>query len=242
LNNAAKYTDAGGCIDLTVEASPNEVQVRVRDNGMGIPAELLPNIFELFTQGRRSLDRSQGGLGLGLALVRRLIEMHGGRVEAHSAGSGRGAEFIVHLPRAATAPAHEGSGPGGGEPASGSAGVRVLVVDDNIDSAESMALLLSLDGHEVRTAFDGPDALAVAEAFQPEVVLLDIGLPGMDGYEVAKQMRNLPGLQKALMIAVTGYGQADDRARSKAAGFDHHLVKPVDPEILSALLATLRAD
>lgn len=242
LNNAAKYTDAGGCIDLTVEASPNEVKVRVRDTGMGIPGELLPNIFELFTQGSRSLDRSQGGLGLGLALVRRLIEMHGGRVEAHSAGSGSGAEFIVHLPRVATAPAHEGSGPGGGEPASGSAGVRVLVVDDNIDSAESMALLLSLDGHEVRTAFDGPDALAVAEAFQPEVVLLDIGLPGMDGYEVAKQMRNLPGLQKALMIAVTGYGQADDRARSKAAGFDHHLVKPVDPEILSALLATLRAD
>lgn len=242
LNNAAKYTDAGGCIDLIVEASPDDVVVRVRDNGMGIPGELLPNIFELFTQGSRSLDRSQGGLGLGLALVRRLIEMHGGRVEAQSAGSGSGAEFIVHLPRVAAAPAQEGSGSAGGEPVSSSAGVRVLVVDDNVDSAESMALLLSLDGHEVRTAFDGPGALAVAAEFQPEAVLLDIGLPGMDGYEVAKQMRNLPGLQKALMIAVTGYSQADNRARSKAAGFDHHLVKPVDPEILSALLATLRSD
>ncbi|HYE35113.1 PAS domain S-box protein [Methylocaldum sp.] len=241
LNNAAKYTDAGGCIDLTVEIVPNEVLVRVRDNGMGIPGELLPHIFELFTQGSRSLDRSQGGLGLGLALVRRLIEMHGGRVEAQSAGSGRGAEFIVHLPRIAAAPSHEASGSAGNGSASKPAGVRVLVVDDNVDSAESMALLLSLDGHDVRTAFDGPGALTVAAEFQPEAVLLDIGLPGMDGYEVARQMRGLPGLQKALMIAVTGYGQADDRARSKAAGFDHHLVKPVDPEILSALLATLRA-
>lgn len=242
LNNAAKYTDAGGCIDLIIESSADEVLIRVRDNGMGIPVELLPNIFELFTQGSRSLDRSQGGLGLGLALVRRLIEMHGGRVLAQSAGSGSGAEFIVHLPRMAAAPTHEGSGSAGGESASSLAGVRVLVVDDNVDSAESMALLLSLDGHDVRTAFDGPGALAVAAEFQPEAVLLDIGLPGMDGYEVAKQMRGLPGLQKALMIAVTGYGQADDRARSKAAGFDHHLVKPVDPEILSALLATLRPD
>jgi len=240
LNNAAKYTDAGGSIDLIVEASPHEAVVRVRDNGMGIPAELLPNIFELFTQGSRSLDRSQGGLGLGLALVRRLIEMHGGRVEAQSAGTGSGAEFIVHLPRIAAAPVQDDSGAAGGESPSKSAGVRVLVVDDNVDSAESMALLLSLDGHDVRTAFDGPDALKVAAAFQPEAVLLDIGLPGMDGYEVAKQMRALPGLQKALMIAVTGYGQADDRARSKAAGFDHHLVKPVDPEILSALLASLK--
>lgn len=240
LNNAAKYTDAGGCIELIVEASPHDALVRVRDNGMGIPAELLPHIFELFTQGSRSLDRSQGGLGLGLALVRRLIEMHGGRVDAQSSGSGNGAEFIVRLPRIAAAPAQEDSGPAGGESASQSAGVRVLVVDDNVDSAESMALLLSLDGHDVRTAFDGPGALTVAGEFQPEAVLLDIGLPGMDGYEVARQMRGLPGLQKALMIAVTGYGQADDRARSKAAGFDHHLVKPVDPEILSALLATLR--
>lgn len=240
LNNAAKYTDAGGCIELIVETTPDEVLVRVRDNGMGISAELLPNIFDLFTQGSRSLDRSQGGLGLGLALVRRLIEMHGGRVEAQSAGSGSGAEFIVRLPRIAAASSRENSGSAGGRSGSNSAGVRVLVVDDNVDSAESMALLLSLDGHDVRTAFDGPGALAIAGEFQPEAVLLDIGLPGMDGYEVAKQMRGQPGMEKALMIAVTGYGQADDRARSKAAGFDHHLVKPVDPEILSALLATLK--
>jgi PAS domain S-box-containing protein len=238
LNNAAQYTEPGGRIELSLEAAPGEAVVRVCDNGRGIDAELLPHVFEVFTQNYRPLDRTEGGLGLGLALVRRLVDMHGGRVEAHSAGPGRGAEFVVRLPRlAAVAPA-EGRASGGG-PASRSGGLRVLVVDDNVDSADSMAMLLSLDGYEVRTAFDGPGALAEALEFHPQVILLDIGLPGMDGYEVARRIRELPGVRDTLMIAITGYGQDDDRARSRAAGFDHHLVKPVDPDTLSALLETM---
>lgn len=172
-------------------------------------------------------------------LARRLVKMHRGRVEAHSAGSGRGAEFLVSLPRKSLSAPVEGPGIPAGDSGRKPAGVRILVVDDNMDSAESMALLLSLDGHEVRTAFDGTSALKVAIEFLPRVVLLDIGLPGMDGYEVAQRMRELPELRDTLIIAVTGYGQDDDRVRSKAAGFDHHLVKPVDPETLNRLLATL---
>jgi PAS domain S-box-containing protein len=239
LNNAATYTDTGGAIDLILEPLPNEAVIRVRDNGRGIAAELLPRVFDVFTQDDRSLDRTQGGLGLGLVLARRLVEMHGGRVEAHSAGPGQGAEFVVYLPRLAPAAPATESGEAGGGPAPCAMGLRVLVVDDNVDSADSMALLLSLDGHETRTAFDGPGALAAAAEFLPQAVLLDIGLPGMDGYEVARRMRELPGLRNVLMIAITGYGQEDDRARSKAAGFDHHLVKPVDPDALSLLLGSL---
>jgi PAS domain S-box-containing protein len=242
LNNAAKYTGNGGNIDLTAEAEEDEAVVRVRDNGRGIPPELLPRIFDVFTQDERLLDRTQGGLGLGLALVRRLVDMHGGRVEAHSDGPGCGAEFVVRLPRLPLAAAAEGPDTAGGGPAPRPAALRILVVDDNVDSAESMALLLSLDGHEVRTAFDGQGALVEAAEFQPRAVLLDIGLPGMDGYEVARRMRELPGLHDVLMIAITGYGQEDDRTRSKAAGFDHHLVKPVDPEALSRLLGALVQD
>lgn len=239
LDNAARYTDSGGHIELILEATPSEAVVRVRDNGRGIAAELLPCIFELFTQDSRTLDRTQGGLGLGLALVRRLMEMHDGRVEAHSGGSGQGAEFVVRLPRIAVPVPAAGPGTEGKGPSPQPTTLRILVVDDNVDSADSMALLLSLDGHEVRTAFDGPGALAEAADFQPQAVLLDIGLPGMDGYEVARRMRELAGLRDVLMIAITGYGQEDDRTRSKAAGFDHHLVKPVDPETLSRLLGTL---
>jgi PAS domain S-box-containing protein len=239
LDNAAKYTDIGGHIDIILEATPGEALVRVRDNGRGIAAELLPRIFDVFTQDSRSLDRTQGGLGLGLALVRRLVEMHGGRVEAHSGGTGRGTEFVVRLSRLASAAPAEGPGAEGEGLERKPAVLRILVVDDNVDSADSMALLLSLDGHEVRTAFDGPGALTEAADFQPRAVLLDIGLPGMDGYEVARRMRELPGLRDVLMIAITGYGQEDDRTRSKAAGFDHHLVKPVDPEALSRLLGAL---
>jgi PAS domain S-box-containing protein len=239
LDNAAKYTETGGHLDLILEATPGEAIVRVRDNGRGIEADLLPHIFDVFTQDDRSLDRTQGGLGLGLALVRRLTEMHDGWVEAHSAGPGQGAEFTVRLPRLAIAVSGEGPGAEGEGLARKPAALRILVVDDNVDSADSMALLLSLDGHEVRTAFDGPGALAEAADFQPRAVLLDIGLPGMDGYEVARRMRELPGLRDVLMIAITGYGQEDDRTRSKAAGFDHHLVKPVDPETLSRLLDTV---
>jgi two-component system CheB/CheR fusion protein len=211
--------------------------VRVRDTGVGIPAEMLPRVFDLFTQVDRSLDRSQGGLGIGLTLVRRLVEMHGGTVHAVSAGPGQGSEFIVRLPLLAGAPAGTG-GPARAEPPPPPpAGRRVLVVDDNADAAQSLALLLELGGHDVRVVHDGLAALKTAEPFRPEVVFLDIGLPEMDGYEVARRLRKLPGTEKALLLALTGYGQEGDRRRSREAGFDRHLVKPVDPEVLRALLA-----
>jgi PAS domain S-box-containing protein len=237
LNNAAKYTEPGGLVELTVETGETEAVLRVCDNGMGIPAELLPRVFELFTQGYRSLDRSQGGLGLGLPLVRRITELHGGAVEVRSDGPGRGAEFVVRLPRRPRVPGAEPRlpVPAAALPA-GPAGKRVLVVDDNVDAAETLALFLRLDGREVRMACDGPGALDAAREFKPEAIFLDIGLPGMDGYEVARRLRALPDFRTALLVAVTGYGQEDSRTRSRAAGFDHHLVKPVDPESLSALL------
>ena len=237
LNNAAKYTPEGGRIRLAVEKDGQEAVVRVRDSGIGIPADLLPKVFDLFAQGERSLDRTEGGLGIGLTLVRQLVQMHGGSVEAHSEGPGRGSEFVVRLPHFAAPPAAdrpavqdtEGSSPMGSR--------RVLVVDDNRDSVETMALLLHLWGHEVRTAYDGPSALALAAEYRPDVVLLDIGLPGMNGYEVAKRLREIPGLEKSVLVAVTGYGQESDRQRARKAGFDRHLVKPVEPTALQDLLA-----
>jgi signal transduction histidine kinase/CheY-like chemotaxis protein len=238
LNNAAKYTEEGGQITLTVEraaADPGAVVLRVRDTGVGIPPEVLPKVFDLFTQASRTLDRAQGGLGIGLTLVRRLVEMHGGSVRASSAGPGKGSEFVVRLPLffgPLPAPAH---GNGSGEhPA---AGHRILVVDDNRDSASSLAVLLRLSGHEVVTAHDGAAALEKAEHFRPQLALLDIGLPGMDGYELARRLRQLPGLRQVRLAALTGYGSEEDRRRSRAAGFDHHLVKPVEREALLVLLA-----
>jgi signal transduction histidine kinase/DNA-binding response OmpR family regulator len=241
LNNAAKYTDEGGHIWLTAGQENGEVLVRVRDTGVGIPGEMLATVFNLFTQAERSLDRSQGGLGIGLTLVRRLVEMHGGTVEARSDGPGKGSEFLVHLPALA-----EAAEP---QPAAGSsealsapgAGSRVLVVDDNVDAAESLAILLRLGGCVVRLAHDGPTALEAAQTFRPEIVLLDIGLPGMDGYEVARRLRTCPASADAVLVAVTGYGQAEDRVRSHQAGFDHHLVKPVDLAALHSAFAGLAA-
>jgi PAS domain S-box-containing protein len=243
LNNAAKYTDEGGLIEVEArrETSANgageEAVVRVRDTGMGLPADLLPHVFDLFTQADRSLDRSQGGLGIGLTLVRQLVEMHGGRVEARSDGPGRGSEFEVRLPALApAAPAGSpASGPDGGDAAP--RGVKILVVEDNIDSAESLALLLEFEGHEVRMVHDGPAALAAARDFRPAVILCDIGLPGMNGYEVAERLRAEPEFKDTRLIALTGYGQEEDRRRALAAGFDHHLTKPVEPDALAALLA-----
>ncbi len=245
LNNAAKYTDDGGRIWLAVEPAGGEVAVRVRDTGLGISAEMLPRVFEPFTQVDRSLDRTQGGLGIGLTLVRRLIELHGGRVEAKSDGPGRGSEFLVHLPALTAAPvpatpaapAANGKHPGPGPVP----GARVLIVDDNVDGAESLAIFLQLLGLETRTAYDGPAGLEAAEEFRPQVVLLDIGLPRMDGYEVARRIRHHPELRDVLLVALSGYGQADDKRRSREAGFDHHLVKPVPPDALSELLNSATA-
>jgi CheY-like chemotaxis protein/nitrogen-specific signal transduction histidine kinase len=234
LNNAAKYTPEGGTIQLTVDREGRDVVIRVRDNGIGIPADLLPKVFDLFTQGDRSLDRAQGGLGIGLALVRKLVEMHGGSVKAHSAGSGRGSDLIVRLPsRPAPAAATDGREV---EPPNPAVSRRVLVVDDNRDAADSMTVLLEIWGYEVRTAYDGPAALGMAAAYQPDTVLLDIGLPAMDGYTVARRLRDVPGCETAMLVAVSGYGQDDDLRRSREAGFDHHLTKPVDPLKLEALL------
>jgi signal transduction histidine kinase/DNA-binding response OmpR family regulator len=238
LNNAAKYTEEGGTIWLNVERADHTVVFRVRDTGIGIPPEVLPKVFDLFTQADRALDRSQGGLGIGLTLVRRLVELHGGSVEASSPGPNQGSEFVVRLPVVIDAP--EGQPPAGGAaPRPGTPSFRVLVVDDNVDAAESLSLLLGMMGQVVRTAHDGVAALEAAEAFQPDVVLLDIGLPRMDGHEVARQLRRR-GLTDALLVAITGYGQEADRARSREAGFDRHLVKPVDPDTLAELFASLR--
>jgi PAS domain S-box-containing protein len=242
LNNAAKYTPEGGHIRLAVETGEGgrEAVIRVQDTGIGIPVDLLPKVFDLFAQGERALDRTEGGLGIGLTLVRQLVQMHGGSVEVHSAGPGRGSEFIVRLPLLAVQPSADAPSVQNQENASRSGSRRVLVVDDNRDAVESMALLLEVWGHEVRTAYDGPAALALAAEYRPDVVLLDIGLPGMNGYEVAQRLRELPGLEKALLVAVTGYGQESDRQRARKAGFDRHLVKPVDPGALQNLLAAAR--
>jgi PAS domain S-box-containing protein len=236
LTNAAKYTPEGGHIWLAVERRGPEAELRVRDNGVGIPAEMLSRVFEMFAQVERHLGRAQGGLGIGLTLVRSLVEMHGGTVRAYSGGPGQGSEFVVRLPLAADHPAGEAGAEAEAEPAAATRG-RILVVDDSVDSAESLALMLKLSGNEVRTAYDGPGALATAATFAPDVVLLDIGMPGMDGYEVARRLRQQPTLRNALLIAQTGWGQEEDRRRSKEAGFDHHFTKPVDPATLEALLA-----
>jgi PAS domain S-box-containing protein len=234
LNNAAKYTDEGGHIWLSAGRRDNEVVVRVRDTGIGMTEEMLTHAFDLFTQADRSLDRSQGGLGIGLTLVRRLVQMHGGSVRAFSDGPGRGSEFVVSLP------ALQEARPAGQVPHAENRpwpSRHILIVDDNVDAAESLALVLRMTGHEVRTAYRGPAALEAARAYPPEVVLLDIGMPGMDGYEVARRLRQELGLKHLLLVALTGYGQEEDRRRSREAAIDYHLIKPVDPEALQALLA-----
>jgi signal transduction histidine kinase/FixJ family two-component response regulator len=237
LNNAAKYTQRAGQIWLAGEREGNQVVVRVRDTGMGIAEELLPHIFDLFVQADRSLERSQGGLGIGLTLVHKLVEMHGGTVAVHSDGPGKGSEFVVRLPALLQTPPPE-TRQGEEHPSVAAVSRRVLVVDDNVAAADMLAALLRLWGHEVRLAYNGPEALAAAAEYRPDLVLLDIGLPLMSGYEVARRLRGQLRLDQTTLVAVTGYGQEEDRRRSQEAGFDRHLTKPVDADSLQALLAS----
>jgi signal transduction histidine kinase/ActR/RegA family two-component response regulator len=239
LHNAAKYTPERGRIAVTLQPSGDGLRLAVADNGIGISTDLMPEIFDLFTQGSRSSDRSQGGLGLGLALVRNLVELHGGRVFAYSEGADRGSTFSVELPRI-EAPEQPPKVASRGDPCAGGPR-RVLVVDDNVDAAQTLASLLEIDGHEVHVTYDASSALRIASRLAPDVFVLDIGLPDLDGNELARRLRASPAGRRAMLIALTGYGQPADREASREAGFDHHLVKPVDPARLAAILSGAHA-
>jgi len=236
LDNAAKYTAEEGAIRLDASRDRGHVIVSIADTGVGVSPRLLPRIFDLFTQDERTLDRAQGGLGLGLSLVRRITELHGGSVEAHSAGRGQGSQFVVKLP------VHLDTGftlPRLAQPATTAARrpLRCLIVEDNADAARMLECALTLQGHDVRLAYDGVNAIDLAKAFKPEAVVLDIGLPRMNGYEVARAIRQMPGLVNVNIIAATGYGQLEDRQRAREAGFDHYLVKPIELDVLLQTLA-----
>lgn len=238
LNNSAKYTERGGRVVLCSERQGSDAVISVRDTGAGIPADMLPRIFEMFTQVNRSSDWSQGGLGVGLTLVKRLVEMHGGTVSARSDGPNKGSEFVVRLPVVLPPSSIDR---GDREPAVSISAMRILVVDDNRDSAASLGMLLRIMGNEVRLAHDGQEAVNIAEEYRPDVVLLDIGLPRINGYEAARQIRQQPWGQRIVLIATTGWGQESDRRRSKDAGFDHHLVKPIHTASLGQLLASTQS-
>jgi signal transduction histidine kinase/CheY-like chemotaxis protein len=239
LNNAAKYTEPGGRIHLAAEREGGNVVVRVKDSGIGIVADTLPRVFDMFMQVDRSLNGSQGGLGIGLTLVKRLVQMHGGSIEARSEGPGKGSEFVVRLPVATLSSQGAHAANGEGEPAAPTIRHRILVVDDNRDAADTLAELLELTGHDLRTAHDGLEAVEVAGEFRPGVVLLDIGLPRLNGYEVAQKIREQPWGQGMVLVALTGWGQEEDRRRSRKAGFDHHMIKPVEPDALLKLLDSI---
>jgi signal transduction histidine kinase len=239
LNNAAKYTPEGGRITLSVTADDHNVRITVRDNGLGIPADMLPKVFELFTQVDRNLERSQGGLGIGLALVRQLVDMHGGHIRAESEGLNQGSRFILTLPLAKVVPLET--------PVMESEVVstpatllRILVVDDNIASAKTTGWMLELIGHQPTLAHDGLEAIDIAQQIQPDAVMLDIGLPGLSGYDVCRELRRDPAFKNTIFIAQTGWGQERDRQEAREAGFDHHLIKPVNFEELSQLLANIK--
>jgi PAS domain S-box-containing protein len=241
FTNAAKYTPPGGHITIRATDERGDVVIRVRDTGIGIAPDFLPQVFDLFVQERQDIDRSQGGLGLGLTIVRNLVERHGGSVSAYSDGPGTGSEFVVRLPRADT-PAKPGATAGVKSLpevvlARSDVSIRILVVDDSIDGAEMLAAALSAKGHQTQVALDGPAALRMAATFRPTVVFVDIGLPVMDGYELAGRLRDLPELNGVRLFALTGYGQESDRQKTRAAGFEHHFTKPVDLDAIEAVLA-----
>jgi len=235
LDNAGKFTPPGGrvTVRLATEDSPRKATLTLVDTGVGIEAEVLPHIFDVFTQARQSLDRSQGGLGLGLSVVKGLLELHGGSIQAFSEGLGKGAAFTCELPWEAELPALM---EGATLASEARQPLRVLVVEDNRDAAESLRMLLELFGYGVTLAHTGPEGVAAAKAVLPDIVLCDIGLPGMDGFTVADTLRKTPETAAARLIAVTGYGEEEDRRRALAAGFDVHLVKPVDPQTLLGYL------
>jgi len=243
VDNALKYTSPGGRVEIITELRGDQAVLRVRDSGTGMPAELVPHIFDLFTQAPQSLERSHGGLGLGLALVKRLVELHEGSVSASSAGPGQGSEFTVTLPAMAEpadrSPAASGGAPAGKRAGAKRAGRRVLVVEDSADARLGVQLLLEQAGHVVETAGDGPEGLAKLGQFHPDVALIDVGLPGMDGYELARVARSQPETRDVRLVAITGYGQEEDRQRALAAGFDLHVAKPVNPAVLQDLLTRL---
>jgi two-component system CheB/CheR fusion protein len=242
LLNAGKYTKPGGRIDVGLSVEQGEAVIRIRDTGVGIAPEMLPKIWEMFAQADTSPDHGKSGLGIGLALARQLVHLHAGRIEAASEGIGKGSEFTVRLPLAVA-----GAGPTVGESAaaenSGADAIvrRILVVDDNADAADSLKVLLGIWGHDVATARDGMAALQLARKFDPELVLLDIGLPEMNGYEVAHRLRQEAGLTRAIFVALSGFGTQGDQRRSKDAGFALHLVKPVDPKSLQQVIASVFA-
>jgi two-component system CheB/CheR fusion protein len=237
LNNSAKYTDPGGRIELIAQVNGRIVTVKVRDDGIGIPAEDQPRIFEIFSQVDHGIERSQGGLGIGLTLVQGLVEMHDGSVEIHSAGTGQGSEFAVRLPVARSN--RRGEQPAGRVSHVTSTRRRILVVDDNRDAVASLVMMLSILGHDTRTAHDGHEAVEQAEAFRPDVILLDLDLPKLNGYDVCRRIRQNPWGQGMIIVAATGWGQEEDRQRSHEAGFNHHMVKPVDPVALEQILASV---
>ena len=239
LNNAAKYTERGGRIWLTAGRESDRAVIKVKDTGLGISAEHLSHIFEMFAQVEHSLERSQGGLGIGLTLVKHLTEMHGGTVEAHSEGHNKGSEFIVRLPEAASPPAGPQPSAAQREEKGAAQPCKVLIVDDNEDTVTSMSMMLRILGHDTHVAREGPEALEVASSFLPHVVLLDIALPKMNGYEVARRIRQQSWGKDMKLVALTGWGQEDDIRRSLEAGFDHHLTKPVEPDALADLLKNL---
>ncbi len=237
VNNSIKYTSPGGRIRLSLTSAGNDIVARVTDTGVGIAPDMLPRVFDLFAQAEQPVDQTRTGLGIGLTLVKRLVEMHGGKVEAFSEGLGKGSEFVVHLPSVPAPAAGTEPKPAAAPLTAAKVQVRdVLIVDDTEDSAVSLASLVRLSGHKVRTAGDAVQALTEARKAPPDIVFSDIGLPVMDGYELARELRKLPGMESALLVAVTGYGREEDLRLAKQAGFNHHLVKPVDFDKLMSLL------